>query len=164
MTYILSRDEERVNKKYLLYFYSGTIFQILIALYIIILPIIELYLGTTYTIECKGDNLTMQYWLICQGALSIFIVFCTIWHHKIKLNISLKNKIKLFIIIILSFELINLISGSILFWNFCHYLTNGYINVFMYFSIICGFISMVNIILFVNTKEKHTPENPLIRI
>ena len=164
MSYMLSGKEESINKKYFLYFYAGTIFQILIALYIIILPVIELYLGATYTIECKGGNLTMQYWLICQGTLSIIIVFCTIWHHKIKLNIRLKNNIKIFIIMILSFELINLISGSILFWNFCHYLTNGYINIFMYFSIICGFISMVNIILFVNTKEKYTLENPLLPI
>lgn len=161
---MLTRDEERTNKKYLLYFYSGAIFQIVIALYILVLPIIELYLGVTYTITCQNNNLTMKYWLLCQGCLSILIVLCTICHHIVKTNISLKNNVKIFIIMLLIVESINLIAGSILFWRFCHSLTNEYVNTFMYFSIICGFISMVNIFLFVNTKEKYIPENPLLRI
>jgi hypothetical protein len=112
-----------------------------------IFPIIELYFGIKYkdTFLCDTTiNINLSTWLIVKGSVSIFstiLIFLTILSDKNSLIYCIFSAL---VILYKIFLIIWLIIGSIIFWKDCTNLEENDLNIFMYFSLILGFLSFLH--------------------
>ena len=131
------------------------------------LPISEIYFGINYgdEVNCSTNifNLSLKNWLIIKGSISILNIFSFATMVGCG-NKSICNYI-FYIInnIILTFNIIWLIIGSIIFWAYCKNLEPVNINTLMYFSLILGYIGFLNQIAILNNNfQTEKPKKPLL--
>ena len=119
-----------------------------------IFPIFELYFGIKYQNIFLCDttiNITLSTWLIVKGAVSIFSVIIIVLTTFSGVNSLIYTICFPLAILYKLFLLIWLIIGSINFWKDCTHLEQNDLNIFMYFSLILGFLSFLQPTL--NSRE-----------
>ena len=114
----------------------------------LILPITEIFLGTTYNNEITCNTtmfVSIDKWLIIKGSVSLFFIITACVTNIFEKNSICKCLSTLILYIGGIFTFIWLIIGSIIFWRDCPNLTPNFINIFMWVSLILGYISILTI-------------------
>ena len=117
------------------------IFTILI--FILILPIIEIYYGAYYydNIDCVSIiNIPLSLWLIVKGLYTIFNICIYVAFFN---NNCGKLSILYLMTLINIFSFVWIILGSIIFWRDCISCKPIEINILMYFSLIIGYFNIL---------------------
>ena len=109
------------------------------------MPIFEIYLGFTEIITCNTPMfVTLNEWLIVKGITHLILIMWLI----MLLFMGKKSCLSYILIIICTtiniFLLIWLIVGSIIFWRDCINLEPKIVNDYMWFSLILGYITIIN--------------------
>ena len=145
----------------IIYYISLTIYCLVISLlviaFLIIIPFFEIYFGYKYGDEiiCQPQpqsvSISIKYWLIIKGCVSVIGVISVLI-----MLLCLGSKSLLYYILnvitnlFIFFNLVWVITGSVIFWVDCNNLYPKEINILMYISLIYGYISFLNFIAISN--------------
>ena len=120
--------------------------QLFFILCSILFILLEIYFGFYYlnTINCETTitYINIPLWLIVKGFLSIVNIILILLILEIKKK-SLRFVFYIFHYIINIFLIIWIIIGSIIYWKDCSYFKPYFINLFMGFSLISGYLSIL---------------------
>jgi len=134
----------------------------IISLFILILPILEIYFGSHYysEIDCVSSiKIPLSIWLIVKGSVTIMNIF-NICIYVAIVNNDFGKILSLYLMSLTNiFSFIWLILGSIIFWRDCIDCKPDDLNVLLYFSLIIGYMNIMfgfshNNYILQNTKKK----------
>jgi len=126
----------------------------ILAIFLMVIPILEIIYGINYnSFQCKESTFYLSSWLLIKGILnctSLITIFMMVYLH-VK-NCLITN----YFIIVNFLTIVWLLSGTIVFYRDCINIKPYDLNIFIWISILNGYISICNYHFLSSTYEMYT--------